>query len=135
MSAPTITRQAMLRRAAEILPVNQRCVGEYYEAHAGLAPAKCPVCPLGAIALAAGCDLDHMSLHDPMAGPEDLAMHTARALAEHLDLLAMFDNPDTIIRVISDWNDHDDRTDAEVLAALTATADALDQAEEAPNVH
>lgn len=122
----TATSAQILRKAAEILPINKRCTGEYYEAHAELDPSQCPVCALGAIALAAGCDLDDMSLDDPQYGIEDIAVDAARALADELGLLDEWKGPGTVVDVIGRWNDRPTTTDADVLTALNATADALD---------
>lgn len=144
MSPPTITRQAVLRRAAEIMQVNGRIIGQYFDEdqhRAGTPTDRCRICMTMAIGLAAGCDPYEFAFTD--AGrdtpAERLAISAIAPVCKHLGLPVLDEKDgDEVIDALYRWHDGitgDTPTDAEVLAALNATADALDQAEEAPHVH
>jgi hypothetical protein len=130
MTAPD-PRPQILRKAADILTTRGRSFGEYFTPGEDPELSDCKVCVLGAIALAAGCDLTDMSLWDPQDANEDAVMDAARALAEHLHLLNDgWDNPNTVIQRVGGWHDGEIAggmpSMEEVEAALLVTADALE---------
>lgn len=123
-------RPQILRKAADILTTRGRAYGEYYTPGEDPELSDCKVCVLGAIALAAGCDLTDMSLWGPEDAAEELAMEAARALAEHLHLLDAFEDPNTIINAVGAWHDGEIAgglpSMEEVEAALLVTAELLE---------
>jgi hypothetical protein len=102
MSAKTA---AVLDRAADIIERNGHCKGFYYDASVDLSPAECPVCPLGALALAMGAT--NPKTDRAFGSPAEIA------LERYLDIVS-----------VADWNDAPDRTPAEVIAALRGAAQA-----------
>lgn len=144
MTEPALTRQAILRGAGDILTTQGRHIGDYYDAdqarETGLPPASCRVCLLAAIAITAGLDLV-LFIYQATVGddPAELAaVAAAEAMCRHLDLIkpAQVDvDPELVLDSLYYWHDGHDAltppTTAEVLAVLTATADALD-AQETP---
>ncbi|ETK36181.1 DUF6197 family protein [Microbispora sp. ATCC PTA-5024] len=132
----TDPRPGILRKAVEVLQVNGRYIGDYYDLNQidgdDDEPVHCRVCVLGAIALAAGCDLRNHSLGDPQTAAEDLAIDAARALAWELHLLTDREDPNTVINVVANWHDGVDSreghpSDAAVISALSHVADALER--------
>lgn len=132
MTAPD-PRPQILRKAADILTTRGRSFGEYFTPGEDPELSDCKVCVLGAIALAAGCDLNDMSLWGPEDAAEELAMDAARALAEHLNLLDVpaAEDPNTVIERVGAWHDGEIAgglpSMAEVEAALLVTADDLER--------
>ena len=131
MSIPTITRQSVLRRAAEILQANGRNTETYYDVvqheDDDVPVDRCRMCVMGALIHAAGVDLDGPAPFATAAGL--LARDAGLALIEHLGLLPF--PPSFVVAFLGAWNDAPERTDEQVIAALIDTADHLDQAEEA----
>lgn len=137
MSAPTITRQAVLRRAAEILQANGRTVETYYDVvqheDENVPIDQCRMCVMGALGHAAGADLTTVGLVFPASQLGFLTIDAGRALLRHLGMPPASDvvPAEIVVPRLGIWNDDPGTTDAEVLAALNATADALDAAQEA----
>lgn len=137
MSAPTITRQAVLRRAAEILQANGRTVETYYDIaqneDENVPIANCRMCTVGALGHATGLELNTLGMAIPPTITGVLAINAGRDLIWHLGLLpkGTYPYPGKVVKVLGEWNDNEHTTDEQVLAALNATADALDAAQEA----
>jgi hypothetical protein len=134
VSAPEVTRQMVLRRAAEILTANGRTINEFWDREqydAGTPIEACRVCVNTAIALAAGADpaeFADLSVALGFATPEEkLAVSAVRAVSQHLGLVVDPNDPITTLYHWHDGYDGDTPTDEQVLAALTETADDLDQ--------
>lgn len=101
----SIETAAILDEAADIIERNGHCKGFYYETTVDLAPAECPVCPLGAIGLAMGAT--NPKTDRAFGSPAEVA------LERYLD-----------VATVADWNDDPDRTVDEVIAALRGAARA-----------
>lgn len=135
MSAPTITRQAILRRAAEILQANGRNIETYYDfgqhEDEKVPLDRCRMCTGGALGHAAGVNFTDQWPGFSQSPGVALAVDAGRALIGHLGLrLAPEDVPeDTVFLIIGNWNDAEDRTDEQVIAALNTAADHLDEQE------
>ncbi|GII84560.1 hypothetical protein Ssi03_25500 [Sphaerisporangium siamense] len=135
MSTPTITRQSVLRRAAELIQANGRNRETYYD-HAqneddGVPVDRCRMCTAGALGFAAGADITTCMPFLEETGP--LVVEAGRALIGHLGLNFSPEllSAETVISIIGHWNDDEHTTDQQVIDALNDTADALDEQEAA----
>lgn len=126
MTATTDPRPGILRKAVDVLNTRGRHTGDYWDFT--LDPVTAKVCTLGAIAVAAGCDLASMSLGEEQTVSEGQAMDAARALGEHLGIVDGIEDPHIVIGALGGWNDDPARADDEVTAALLDTAYALARA-------
>lgn len=112
-----------LRATADVIEKNGLTKNRLYERVSGKNPPECPVCSLGGINVTvwgnpygpedAHFELPH-SEYRALAGRQDAA---ERALAEPFGLDDLS---------IPEWNDAPGRTQAEVVAAFRAAADALE---------
>ncbi len=133
MTTTQPTPAALLRAAADRIDRCGLFQGEYWPIAPGEAPGPYvegdPCCAHGALAVAAGWD------YAPQA---DTALDTYWELVTATDALAtcIQDRAGEPVSVAG-WNDHPDRTAAEVTAALRAAARALDpdEPDPPPTVH
>ncbi|MFI6485067.1 hypothetical protein ACIBH1_44645 [Nonomuraea sp. NPDC050663] len=102
---PPSTPGAVLRRAVQILAVNGRHVGNWYDIdqHASGIPAeRCGLCMLGALNVAVGLRPDTPLADHPVIRARRLVYRAALLLAA-----ALGESPDprSLLQVLSDWHD------------------------------
>ncbi|MCP2339229.1 DUF6197 family protein [Actinomadura rupiterrae] len=119
----------ILLRAAEVIETRGWHQGTWFpdpleRKAAGWTRDTCPVCVLAAINIGAGNRTDFStSFYDWEDVPTDPAYVAAVALADWLSL----DLDGDLLDVVGQgWNDHPDRTQEEVTAALRCAAEAED---------
>jgi hypothetical protein len=132
-------RQPHLARAADIIQTNG-LAREYYvlERPGGLPPARCPVCPRGAIALAVGQDPrfvvdwpNYCRMTTAHSDPRRQAERAARAeiitaekaFARYLREELGFTEGAADGVLIENWTDTGDRSQTQVVGALLAAAE------------
>jgi hypothetical protein len=114
---------AILDEAANVIERNgwTDC-GDFYEGNAEQAPSDCPVCTIGAIAVAAG--------EEPDQGwrSNAFAVQAAEAVFRYLDLDRsgeLSSDPDErLVLAIGGWNDARAGTADQVITALRSAAQA-----------
>ncbi|MET8864638.1 hypothetical protein ABZW11_17010 [Nonomuraea sp. NPDC004580] len=87
---------AVLDRAADVIEHNGIARNDYYTEHPHKNPRTCPVCALGAIAIAAGFDPSAWEMADYQGGEFAPAVAAADALIDFLGLDPDKDYDETI---------------------------------------
>jgi len=106
---------AVLNMAADVIERNGIALGEFYVAEQGRDPRDCPVCAMGAIAVAAG-------LHPEAWDDEGVTSAAEDAAAFLADRLGWPDG-EAAVTVVGNWNDQL-KDAARVAAELRAAAEA-----------
>jgi len=110
-----LSMAAVLNMAADVIERNGIALGEFYVAEQGRDPRDCPVCAMGAIAVAAG-------LHPEAWDDEGVTSAAEDAAAFLADRLGWPDG-EAAVTVVGNWNDQL-KDAARVAAELRAAAEA-----------
>lgn len=118
----TIPDPQIYRAAADVIRENGWHKNEYFRPVSDVPPAKCPVCLMGAVLVAAVGTPQH--IHDEGGECDE----TCFPLVWLATFMTKAGYCDTDAMGIADWNDEPERTVDEVVAALEAAASAAESA-------
>jgi hypothetical protein len=126
-TAEMTTPADTLRGTAHYIAVHGWTQGDYYSGDTTIAFP--PACAIGAIAMVV-YGRRHADPFDMTLGNRFEVIEAVDVFGDYLtrlDPVTDWDTDDMLVVEVPEWNDRDDRTAAEVIAALNAAADAYDK--------
>lgn len=115
----------ILLAAADVVCERGLTKREFADVSATGSLTDCPVCTVGAIAVAAGDDPDSWNHYDAIVALLALGEVIGVRPEVDWDVYGSEDHAELFMLGIGRWNDVPERTDAEVIAALQAAAESL----------